>query len=270
MPRFVRLVLPSLVVLGCASDPARLDAPAGVASVESASASFERGVLEARLGEVAGLAIVNPYGDVRLRFGGYEDRVLVQYVEQRPAQAAPITLDFAAEHGRLQARLPAHEVLLPGQRLDLVVFVPKGYAVRVQTETGAIEGRGIQGDVDFVSGEGAIAFRAIAGRIRAETGGGTIEGQLEPAPEGSAQRIATRTGAITLAVPEALNAAVELATSGVFATEFSLEVEALPGQEPNKRARAAIGKPLATLAVESKRGEIRLLRRAAFRPAGVE
>lgn len=270
MSWFVRLVLPSLVLFGCAVDPARQHAPMESGTAEATGPSIERGSLEARLADALPVQIENPYGDVRLRFGGYEGVLLAQYVEQRPPQAAPITLEFAAEQGLLRARLPEHVTLLPGQRLDLVAFVPKGYAVRVRTEHGAIEGRGIQGDVEFFSREGAIAFRAIAGRIRAETGGGTIEGQLEPAPEGSAQRLATRTGAITLAVPEGLNAALELASSGAFATEFSLEVEPLPGQEPNKRARAVIGKPLATLAVESRRGEIRLLRRTGFRPAGGE
>lgn len=270
MSWFVRLVLPSLVLFGCAADPARRDAPVAAGMAEPTGPRIERGSLEARLADGTPLQIENPYGDVRLRFGGYDGVLLAHYVEQRPPQAGPITLEFAAAHGRLRARLPEHMALVPGQRLDLVAFVPKGHAVRVRTEHGTIEGRGIQGDVEFVSREGAIAFRAIAGRIRAETGGGTIEGQLEPAPEGSTQRIATRTGAITLAVPEALNAALELASSAAFATEFSLEVEPVPGQEPNKRARAVIGKPLATLAVESRRGEIRLLRRAGFRPAAGE
>jgi len=50
----------------------------------------------------------------------------------------------------------------------------------------------------------------------------------------------------------------------VFATEYSLHVTQRPGEEPNKRARSVIGRDTARVALESKRGEIRLLRRASF------
>ena len=71
-------------------------------------------------------------------------------------------------------------------------------------------------------------------------------------------------GRIVLAVSDQLDANLELSTSAVFATEFSLRVENLPGQEPNKRATAQIGEGKADIFVESRRGEIRLLRWTGF------
>jgi len=64
-----------------------------------------------------------------------------------------------------------------------------------------------------------------------------------------------------------LNATLKLATSGVFATEFSVNIDPQAGAEPNKIGHAVIGKPEANIEVVSKRGEIRLLRRLEFRPA---
>ncbi|MGN6520074.1 MAG: hypothetical protein ACTHK2_11685, partial [Dokdonella sp.] len=121
---------------------------------------------------------------------------------------------------------------------------------------------------DLQSVSGAIAIRGTQGRVHAQTGAGTIEASFNGAPQASQQRLATTTGNIVLAIDDHLDAALELATSGVFATEFSLEVERLAGQEPNKRARAVVGADRARITLESRRGEIRLLRRSAFTPLG--
>jgi hypothetical protein len=59
-----------------------------------------------------------------------------------------------------------------------------------------------------------------------------------------------------------------MSTSAAFATEYSLQVEQLTGQEPNKKATAVVGEDRATIIVESRRGEIRLLRWSGFTPTG--
>jgi hypothetical protein len=137
----------------------------------------------------------------------------------------------------------------------------------VVTERGLIEVRGLKGSLKARSVAGNIVFRGIEGLVDLETGAGSIEGQLDPKPAGSQQRIVTSTGNILLGIVEGLNARLAMASSGVFATEFSVSIDPLPGQEPNKSAVAVIGKPESNVEVVSKRGEIRLLRRLEFRPA---
>ena len=212
--------------------------------------------------------IDNPYGDVRLRFGGYEPTFEWHTVTQNMGTNNKIAI--TGSDGPVfivSARLPEGTTLLLGQRVDITAYVPMGHDVDIVTEQGLIEARGIQANLKVRSVSGDIALRGITGRLDIETGGGNIEAQLEPAAAGSEQRIATSTGNILLGISEGLNAALNLASSGVFATEFSVQIEGLAGQEPNKRGRAAIGNPKATIEIYSKRGEIRLLRRAEFRPA---
>ena len=84
---------------------------------------------------------------------------------------------------------------------------------------------------------------------------GTIGGQLDPITARSQHRIVNSTGNIVLGLPSALDAELMLGTSGVYATEFSLEITPLPGDEPNKQARAVIGKAKGNIEVASRRGE---------------
>ena len=83
---------------------------------------------------------------------------------------------------------------------------------------------------------------------------------------GSRQRLETTTGTIIAAFADSNNLALAVETSAPIATEYSLSIERLIGAEPNKRARLAVGQPAAELEIHSKRGEVRLLRRAAFTP----
>jgi DUF4097 and DUF4098 domain-containing protein YvlB len=111
-----------------------------------------------------------------------------------------------------------------------------------------------------------IKIRGTQGSVQAQTGAGSIEASFNTAPVSSHQHLATTTGNIVLAIDDRLDAELELATSSVFSTEFSLDVTPTPGQEPNKRAHTVVGEDKARIVVESRRGEIRLLRRSGFRP----
>lgn len=261
---FVALQGCAHVVSGKQAEASRALSPA------AAPITPERRDFSATLADGQAVAIDNPYGDVRLRFGGYAHALEIHAVLQQPAQAAAIALQPQTEARRylFAPRLADGAVLAAGQRVDLVAFVPGGHAVSARTEHGLIESRGVRGDIDLGSVSGDIAIRGTQGRVRAQTGDGAIEASFDAAPKASQQRLATRTGNIVLAVDERLDATLELATSGVFATEFSLDVERLAGQEPNKRARTVIGDDEARIALESRRGEIRLLRRSAFTPLG--
>ncbi|HMB42951.1 MAG TPA: DUF4097 family beta strand repeat-containing protein, partial [Luteimonas sp.] len=127
---------------------------------------------------------------------------------------------------------------------------------------------GLHGDVKLESVTGDISLRGIKGAIQAETDEGQIDASLGTAPRKSSQRLATRTGDINIAVDDRLDAELQMATSALFSTEYSLKITRMPGQEPNKRAQALIGENRARLDVESRRGQIRLSRRIRFTSAG--
>jgi hypothetical protein len=252
------------------SAPDTAAANVDTAPANASPINITRSDFAAALAVGAPVTIDNPYGDVHVRFGGFEHKVDGHVVLQEPAGAAHIDLQPGTVDGRyvVAPRLPANATLREGQRLDLSVFVPEGHDLRVTTEQGLIDVRGVHGAVDLATVGGDITLRAIQGAIQAQTRDGTIEASLGTAPRGAHQRLATTTGSLQVGVDDDLDAAVRMATSAQFATDYSLQVERRTGEEPNKIARSVIGGNHSTLALDSKRGEIRLIRRARFTSVG--
>lgn len=268
--RFACLATGALALaLAVAAPDARAQqtAPAEAAMPEPARASTLYPLAEGQA-----ISVDNPYGSVFLRFGGYEHTLEVWSTLQQPAGAPLIALAPGVQGDRfvVAPALPDGATLAPGQRLDLVLYVPEGHPVALRAG-GDIESRGVRSDLDLRNTGGKLQVRAAAGyTVQAESGEGRVEVAMEgPARPGTLQRIASRTGSVTVLVGDDANAEVRLATSQQFATDFSLQVEHLDGREPNKSAIAVIGTPRsgkqkAEIVVESLVNEVRLLRRAVF------
>lgn len=216
--------------------------------------------------------IENAYGDVRLRFGGYQHVLEVHVVAQRPDRSRPafVAAPVAGAEGvSIVPRLADGSTPMAGERIDLSVFVPLGHPTTVRTTTGLIESRGSKNDLDLASEYGGIQVRGNSGLLMAHSGSGQIEVAFEDAAPGSKQALSTVSGTIIAAFADSNNLDLDVQTSAPIATEYSLDIERLTGAEPNKRARAAVGQPGAHLSIHSKRGEVRLLRRAEFTPVAV-
>lgn len=216
--------------------------------------------------------IDNPYGSVYLRFGGYAHELGIHSTLQQPDGAAEIVFKPGSK-GQLfliEPRLPEGQLLASAQRLDIVVYVPKDHPVRVRTEAGDIESRGLKSDLDLRSSRGNIAARGTEGLLTLEAVEGNIEAALaDDTPSGSHQQLTTRAGSILVGLSDRLDAVVIAATSAPFTTDFSLDITRHEGAEPNKTARATIGTPgrgkrEATIRLDSRRGEIKLLRRTDY------
>ncbi len=218
------------------------------------------------------IQVDNPYGSVYLRFGGYEHQLDIRSTVQQPDGAPPVSFQPEARDGRFAVapQLPQGASLAEGQRIDLVLYVPKDHSVTVRTAFGVIESRGVKSDLDLGTESGEIAVRGTAGTVQARTGDGRIEVTLEDrAPSGSIQRLTSRSGDVAVNVSDKLDAEVRMATSQQFATDYSLVVEHRDGQEPNKVATGVVGAPKAgkdraQIVLESLVGEVRLLRKGVF------
>ena len=218
------------------------------------------------------IQVENVYGSVYLRFGGYEDQLDIRSTVQQPEGAAAIDFQPAERDGRFVAvpHLPAGVALAEGQRIDLVLYVPKGHPVTVRSVFGVVESRGLKGDIDLATETGDIAVRGTDGTVQARTGEGRIEVTFEgTARPGSMQRLSSRTGNIAVIVSDKLDVEVRLSTSQLFSTDYSLTIEHLDGKEPNKIATAVVGTPKsgnekAQVVLESLVSEIRLQRRGVF------
>lgn len=254
-----------------AASPMLMAAEAGQESAETMREPQRRDD-SFKLPEGQAIQVENPYGSVYMRFGGYEHQLDIRSTVQQPDGVATIAFQPAARDGRFEVapRLPEGVALAEGQRIDLVLYVPKGHAVTVRTASGVIESRGVKSDIDLGTDSGEIAVRGTDGTVQARTGDGRIEVTLDDnAPLGSIQQLTSRTGAVAVIVSDKLDAEVRLSTSRQFATDYSLIVERHDGEEPNKVATAVVGAPKsgkdkAQLVLESLVGEVRLLRKGVF------
>jgi hypothetical protein len=218
-----------------------------------------------KIGKGDTVHVSNPYGDIYSRFGGYDDDVEVvgtfQRVESdkpelevavtRPGDGLSVIVGFAG------APEPGPETR---DRVDLVVFLPKGATLDATTTHGAIEAERIQGNVVAHSIKGNIRLRAIRGRVQAHTARGRIGATLETEATEEPQELSTETGDIECYLWEDANMKVSLATSGLIGTDFTIKVEHERMAEPNKRASAVIGHGGPRLTLNSKEGQVALRR----------
>jgi hypothetical protein len=217
--------------------------------------------------------IENELGDVRLRFGGYDHKPILHAVIQRADGSPVITTNPVLDKTKktLTVTLKANQSL-GKSRVDLGFYIPEGHNVVVQTTAGLIEVKGIRDLVVASTTSGAIFAKGNRGPMQLNTQSGAIEMSLHAPKEGVKTTVSSTTGEITVALPIASNLLLTAATSGLFATEISLDVEPQPGNEPNKIATSVLGERAMAgeLAIQSKRGDIKLLRPLPFTPAAAQ
>ncbi len=278
--RFFRWALPlfAATAIRAGSAPIAVSTPAPADSSAAAAPAPERFSWTGKLGAGAPLIVRNPHGDIRARFGGTAGKVEVLAVLQHLTKADPplrvmigetagkltVTVGYPAAAGKsapASAAASAPATLPPPagrpDRADLVVFVPKGTLLDVESGAGLVEAKGLESDVTAHSDKGEIWLR-VSGRVEARSERGSLTVFLDPA-EKRPQRLETLTGDITAHIREGASLEIEAATSGEITTDFSLRMERRPQEEPGKRAFVKVGSGGARLALSSKRGTIRML-----------
>jgi hypothetical protein len=258
------LLLASLLAPTLAAAQARAQTPAQKPDGEPIPAewSIERFTREEKVPPGTAIRIENLHGDLRLRAGA-EDLLVAWAVAQRHEKdpRTPV-LAIEATAGELVLRvvLPEGEGAVPAawerRRLDLVVEVPAGAAVKARTDRGLVEARGITGPIEARSRAGDLRFRA-KGPVDLETERGEILVLLDAARWALPVRLRTTTGAIELHTRPDADAAIRLATRGSFTTDFSLEVRRVQGH--GKEATARLGEGRGRIELLSEQGPVRLL-----------
>jgi len=227
--------------------------------------------------------VVNPFGNVYARFGGYGDRVeILATVQRLDAAAAPLEVRRTPTEGGLDLVVAVTGVADPDptelpvrgdrrDRIDLVVFVPEGRTLDVRTRDDLIDVKKTRGALVASTFKGDLRIMAPRGPVRAKSDRGAIVATLETGVTTEPQSLTTVTGDIEVWVWEDANLAVDLATSGRIATDFSIAIEHRRHEEPGKLGTAMLGAGGPRLSLTSKRGEIalqRLPRDSHHRPTG--
>lgn len=217
--------------------------------------------------------VSNPTGNVYARFGGYEGKVEILATIQKldpdlpelevdrasSATGLDVTVRYRQDEGESDP-LGGTGTLDTLDRVDLVLFVPLGAALDVETRDGLIEVKGIKSDLTAATIKGDLKISKVEGRVRATSERGSISATLESEVTQQAQTLTTRTGNIEVYIWEDANLEAKLATSGRIATDFSMEIEHRRFEEPGKHATATVGQGGPPLTLFSKRGDLSLLR----------
>jgi len=272
------------VLAGCVAKPAPRNEVTIAEPVPSTELQYAPEPTRTSIKEIlpAGLAlkVSNDFGEVRLRFGGFEHALEVTSVAQAPIGQAMPSIRFDATTGLISTFLPSNTGAVLGQRIDVVVFVPEKHDIQVSTLRGMVEIRSLRSTVSVRSNSGNIVARGVLAALDLQTGSGSIDVALNDVLLNAHQRFNTTTGVITASFGPAQVAELALATSALIATEFSVEITERPGEEPNKTGVIRLGQMgngaaenaqelLAAQAknkieLSSKRGELRLHRRQAY------
>lgn len=214
--------------------------------------------------------VANAFGDVRLRFGGYEGQVEVRAVlQQFSSEGPPLALHSKGVDGGveievgMQAADAGSWIVEPvkGQRkrADLVIFVPQGVAVEVGTGGGQIDARGLKSDLEARTASGAIYARSISGDLDLSSDSGAIVAVPEARAREHVQRLTSRSGDLTVYLFEQGSFAVDARTAGRLTTDFSLTVEEDAANPRRKLGKAIVGSGGTPIQLDSATGEVRLL-----------
>lgn len=218
------------------------------------------------------LRVVNPFGRIYGRFGGYENKAEILGTVQRLESDKPeLSVTFKELNGDLEVRVgpvagkdgsppPAAQSFKTRDRIDLVVFVPMEVTLDAETRDDLIAVKGLKGNFSGKSFKGDLQIRSVGGHVEATTERGQISAHLGTDVTDRPQKLTTVTGDIEAYLWADANVNVRIATSGEISTDFSLEIEHRDKEEPGKYARATVGKGGAELSLLSKRGRVRLLR----------
>jgi len=213
------------------------------------------------------VSVDNPYGNIYARFGGYENEVeILASIQRIDSGRPPLEVRRTVVEGGLTIVVEPAEADTPDtlaerrDRIDLVLFVPKGMILDARTEKDMIEAKGLKSDIKARSVQGDINIRSITGSVDAESSRGRIYAGLESNVTQAHQHFSTITGEIEIHLWEDAVMQVDLATSGEISTDFTLRIEHRRFEEPGKFGYATLGEGGPRLTLQSKRGRIRLLR----------
>ena len=229
----------------------------------------ERVSWQGKIATASRLEVSNPYGDLRLRYGGADRTVEVTVALQQidlPDFRLELKVDETSDPATVRIVRTATGGQMPGDsksglgRADMVVLVPAGLAILARTDRGLAESSGLESDLELETVSGPIRVRSTSGSVQARSGRGEISVVLLAGVTKAPQRLSSDTGSIEVWVGDSSSLKVTLATSGRLISDYSMEVEHRDLEEPDKIAGVTVGDGGSPLEITSLRGDVSLRR----------
>lgn len=228
--------------------------------------NIERQEWKEKIGK-SNVVVHNYIGDVRIRFGGYENELEGIGMVQHNEKKGKLTIReyFKKDDNTYNIEVVRQEgkeeiELLQGDkaRVDLTLYIPLGRETFVKTKDGLIEAKGMKDKVTLQSEGGKITGRKNKKTISAKTTSGEIRFNLLDHGIDKGQVFESTTGDINIWISAGAKHNAELLTSSDITTDFSVDITDLPGQEPSKKAVAKINRGGSLIRLSSKRGSVAL------------
>ena len=242
--------------------------------VDQADTSFEieRSSWLGEVNEDQSLVVSNNFGNVFCRFGGTEGQAeIAATIQHFPSEGPRLEVVTRTTKKEVRASVGFRENAggelntkpEPDQlkRADLVVFVPEGRNLVVDSQDGMIECRGVRSDVTATTTSGAVRLKGIVGRVAASTGSGPVTVLFSPHGSKKIQRVESVSGKIEAHIPENADIEVRVATHGEISSGFKMDLTGDTTGTSLHRGVAVIGSPGSELELMSDTGSIQIVRR---------
>ncbi len=213
------------------------------------------------------IKVDNPIGDIRLRFGGYQDEFEIIAMIQHIEQVGYLEVDEKIKGDtyflsvKRMDKLTGKEIALQQDdkaRVDFTVYVPLGRTVFASTDHGLLEARKMRDPVNLTTNSGNVFLRDNKNTVQAKTNSGQITANLLPIESSQKQVFTTETGMIDIWVAENAKQNIVMATSGDIISEFSTDLSRDLSKEPNKTATILTNGGGSEIQAMSKRGHVAL------------
>ena len=141
---------------------------------------------------------------------------------------------------------------------DFTVRIPQGVKLEVTSINGGLQVRGATSEVVARTVNGSVRAETEGGPVRARTVNGSIDARMSTVGDARELDFETVNGSVTVAMPTALGADVELSTvNGRVNTEFPVTIS---GRIDPKRLRATIGDGSRRVRLKAVNGSVTLRR----------
>jgi uncharacterized protein YdbL (DUF1318 family) len=205
------------------------------------------------------IVINNPYGNVRMRYGGENNAIEYIAIIQNLEKNVHLSVNIDTKESNkiiftVVDDINKEEIHGIKSRLDITFFIPKNKNLYVETIGGLIEAKGLIANINAISTNGNIVLNKIKGYLNSINNAGKTDITITQIKEKSTQSFISQTGDVNVWVNRKANYLIEVSTSSDIISDFSMKIENFYNQEPNKKGLIKLNKKKSKIIIKSKRG----------------
>jgi len=219
--------------------------------------------------ESKNIVINNQFGDVRLRYGGDNEYLEYVAVLQNTENKGELFVQnnktknvFYISTDR--KNFEKNNKIFDKARIDITVFIPKDKSVKVQTNKGKVDSKGLKSNLKIITETGDIVVRKHSGLLNTTNNTGKTTIVLKNTEFSKKQKFESIYGDIYLTISNKSNLHIQMSTSSHIISDFSLDMTKHRHSEPNKTATIKNNNASSHVIMYSKRGNLALKEHVEF------